>query len=183
MVKLKVLLLASMKVLVVNIEHIDISESVPKLKYVVPVVSAIMASVLCYGILSILLSFVLFPFENIEDVGPRYIVIMLGVLPVIGIGMGLSFGRLWAKKVASGLVIATLLVSLVSVAVVLQSSVSGSSGNNQLSFVIGCSFCSLVAILVCFSKRFSTSLHVMRRHRRRRQKAVDYIKKNLERNT
>ncbi|OBT07020.1 hypothetical protein A9267_14190 [Shewanella sp. UCD-FRSSP16_17] len=166
-----------------GIENIDISESVPKLKYVAPVVSAIMASVFCYGILSILLSFVLFPFENIEEVGPRYIAIFLGIWPVIGVGVGLSFGRLWARKVVCGIVIATLLVSLVSIAVVMSSAVSGSSGNNQLSFVIGCGLCSVLALLICFSKRVSTSLHVMRRHRRRRQKTVDYIKKNLERNT
>ncbi len=164
-----------MKVYVVNIENLKISESVPKLKYVFAVVSGIMAAIFCYSTLAILLSFVLFPYEHIEEVGPRYIVIMLGIFPIIGIGVGLSFGRLWARTVIRGLAILALLVCLASVVLVGQSS-ANSFSHSQWLFISVCGFFALMALILSFSKLFSTSLHVMRRHRRRRIKAEFYLK-------
>ncbi|QLE86637.1 hypothetical protein FLM48_17100 [Shewanella sp. Scap07] len=158
-----------------NIEDISVSEFVPKLKYVFTVVSGIMAAIFCYTALAILLSFVLFPYENIEEIGPRYVAIMSGVLPIIGIGVGLSFGRLWARTVIRGLAIVALLVSLASVVVVVQSS-TNSTSHSQWLFITVCGFFALMALILSFSKLFSTSLHVMRRHRRRRKKAAAYLK-------
>ncbi len=159
-------------------EDLPLSGSIPELKYILTCAISIVASVVSYSSVAFLVLMVLWPYESINDLTPRVIVFFTGTFACITLGVLLSTGKTWVIKVFKGLVITAILISLYTLFMTLFADLHAQSinGLKVSSFFL---LLNLLLAVLFFSKRLKTSALVIKRHKRRHKKQLQYMKDQL----
>ncbi|WP_217876129.1 hypothetical protein [Pseudoalteromonas shioyasakiensis] len=159
-------------------EDLPLSDSVPKLKYILTCAISIVASIFSYSSAAFLVLMVLWPYESFKDLTPRVIIFFSGICTCITLGVLLSFGKTWVIKIFKGLVITAILISLFTFSIILFTDLYAQpiNGLKLSSFFI---LFNLLLALLFFSKLLKTSSLVIKRHKRRHKKQLHYIKDQL----
>ena len=161
-----------------KVEDLPLSDSVPKLKYILTCAISIVASVFSYSSAAFLVLMVLWPYESFKDLTPRVIIFFSGICVCITLGVLLSIGKTWVIKIFKGLVFTAISISLFTFFIILFTELYAQSVNalKLSSFFI--LFNLLLAVLF-FSKQLKTSSLVIKRYKRRHKKKLQYIKEQL----
>lgn len=122
---------------------------------------------------------VLWPYESIKDLTPRVIVFFTGTFACITLGVLLSIGKTWVIKVFKALVITAISISLYTLFMISFTDIYAQSINGLKVSSFFLLFNLLLAVLF-FSKQLKTSALVIKRHKRRHKKQLQYIKKQLQ---
>ncbi|WP_339612296.1 hypothetical protein [uncultured Pseudoalteromonas sp.] len=159
-------------------EDLPLSDSVPKLKYILTCAISIVASVFSYSSVAFLVLIVLWPYESFKDLTPRVIVFFTGTFACITLGVLLSIGKTWVIKIFKGLVITAILISLYTLFMIFFTDLYADSVNGLKisSFFV---LLNLLLAVLFFSKQLKTSALVIKRYKRRHKKQLQYIKEQL----
>lgn len=159
-------------------EDLPLSDSIPKLKYILTCAISIVASVVSYSSVAFLVLMVLWPYESIKDLTPRVIAFFTGTFACITLGVLLSIGKTWVIKVFKGLVITAILISLYTLFMTLFTDIYAQSinGSKVSGFFL---LLNLLLAVLFFSKQLKTSALVIKRHKRRHKKQLQYMKDQL----
>ncbi|WP_404340794.1 hypothetical protein [Pseudoalteromonas mariniglutinosa] len=151
------------------------SHSILKLKYSLVCALAIVSSVISYSSLAFTILIMLWPYNTVNELGPRVIVFFIGICVFITLGALLSAGRYWVIKVYNLVAGCAIFVSLIYVLGLIFERESERSFNGVGLSVV---FIVLNFVLLLFfkSKYLKVSVNVIKRLKRRQKKQMEYLK-------
>lgn len=158
-----------------KVEDLSVGDSIPKLKYSLACAVAVVSSVISYSSLAFTILIMLWPYNTVNELGPRVIVFFIGICVFITLGALLSTGRYWVIKVYNLVAGCAIFVSLIYVLGLIFERESGRSFNGVGLSVV---FIVLNFVLLLFfkSKYLKVSVNVIKRLKRRQKKQMEYLK-------
>ncbi|MGO2127986.1 MAG: hypothetical protein ACTH4U_04545 [Pseudoalteromonas prydzensis] len=161
-----------------KVEDLSVSDSIPKLKYSLACAVAVVSSVISYSSLAFTILIMLWPYNTVNELGPRVIVFFIGICIFIALGALLSAGRYWVIKVYTLVAGCAIFVSLIYVLGFIFKREGELSFNGVGLSVV---FIVLNSVLMLFfkSKHLKVSVNVIKRLKRRQKKQMEYLKSQL----
>jgi hypothetical protein len=154
------------------------SNSISKLKYSLACALAIVSSVISYSSLAFTMLVMLWPYDAINELGPRVIGFFIGICVFIFLGALISTGRSWVIKVYRLVAGCSIAVSLVYIlGLIFEQKNERLFNGLELSFLFMI-FNSFI-LLLFKSKYLKVSVNVIKRLKRRQKKQVEYLKSQL----
>ena len=151
------------------------SNSISKLKYSLACALAIVSSVISYSSLAFTMLVMLWPYDAINELGPRVIGFFIGICVFIFLGALISTGRSWVIKVYRLVAGCSIAVSLVYIlGLIFEQKNERLFNGLELSFLFMI-FNSFI-LLLFKSKYLKVSVNVIKRLKRRQKKQVEYLK-------
>jgi len=154
------------------------SNSISKLKYSLACALAIVSSVISYSSLAFTMLVMLWPYDAINELGPRVIGFFIGICVFIFLGALISTGRSWVIKVYRLVAGCSIAVSLVYIlGLIFEQKNERLFNGLELSFLFMI-FNSFI-LLLFKSKYLKVSVNVIKRLKRRQKKQVESLKSQL----
>ena len=151
------------------------SNSISKLKYSLACALAIVSSVISYSSLAFTMLVMLWPYDAINELGPRVIGFFIGICVFIFLGALISTGRSWVIKVYRLVAGCSIAVSLVYIlGLIFEQKNERLFNGLELSFLFMI-FNSFI-LLLFKSKYLKVSVNVIKRLKRRQKKQMEYLK-------
>ncbi|MEI8664776.1 hypothetical protein P4S81_07430 [Pseudoalteromonas sp. B28] len=154
------------------------SHSILKLKYSLVCALAIVSSVISYSSLAFTILIMLWPYDTVNELGPRVIGFFIGICVFILLGALISTGRSWVIKfyrLVAGCSIAVPLVYILGLIFEQKSERSFNGLELSVLFIIF----NLLILLFFKSKYLKVSVNVIKRLKRRQKKQMEYLKSQL----
>lgn len=161
-----------------KVEDLSVSDSIPKLKYSLACAVAVISSVISYSSLAFTILIMLWPYNNVNELGPRVIGFFIGICVFIALGVLLSAGRYWVIKIYNLVAGCAIVVSLTYVLGLIFEHESERLFNGLELSVL---FVVLNSVLLLFfkSKYLKVSVNVIKRLKKRQKKQMEYLKSQL----
>ena len=151
------------------------SNSILKLKYSLVCALAIVSSVISYSSLAFTILIMLWPYDAINELGPRAIGFFIGICVFIFLGALISAGRNWVIKVYRSVAECSIAVPLIYILGLIFEQKNERSFNGLELSVLFIIFNSLI-LLFFKSKYLKVSVNVIKRLKRRQKKQMEYLK-------
>ena len=158
-----------------KVEDLPVSDSIPKLKYSLVCALAIVSSVISYSSLVFTILIMLWPYDTVNELGPRVIGFFIGICVFIFLGALISTGRNWVIKVYRLVAWCSIAMPLVYILGLIFEQKSERSFNGLELSVFFIIFNSLI-LLFFKSKYLKVSVNVIKRLKRRQKKQMEYLK-------
>ena len=154
------------------------SHSILKLKYSLACALAIVSSVISYSSLAFTMLVMLWPYDAINELGPRVIGFFIGICVFIFLGALISTGRSWVIKVYRLVAGCSIAVSLVYIlGLIFEQKNERLFNGLELSFLF--MILNSFILLLFKSKYLKVSVNVIKRLKRRQKKQMEYLKSQL----
>ena len=151
------------------------SHSILKLKYSLVCALAIVSSVISYSSLAFTILIMLWPYDTVNELGPRVIVFFIGICVFIFLGSLISTGRNWVIKVYRLVAGCSIAVSLIYILGLMFEQKSERLFNGLELSVLFIIF-NLLILQLFKSKYLKVSVNVIKRLKRRQKKQKEYLK-------
>ena len=151
------------------------SNSISKLKYSLACALAIVSSVISYSSLAFTMLVMLWPYDAINELGPRVIGFFIGICVFIFLGALISAGRNWVIKVYRLVAGCSIAVPLIYILGLIFEQKNERSFNGLELSVLFIIFNSLI-LLFFKSKYLKVSVNIIKRLKRRQKKQMEYLK-------